>query len=140
MQDHEKPLLQSAQETEARGEKWRDDKPDHPKQEPKPEAEAKPLGAAPAEPISPPDDSRYEFPFPKLAIFDLLGIQLAECTRMARTLADDVVVKPFTTSELPRIVGAFRDVVTSSAVIADTMDLVQNGRPRLPGPQRSGRS
>jgi len=131
MEDHEKSHLPLACEAEARGENRFDDEEET--------AEAAPLAAAPPAPNTP-NDLRYEFPIPSMAIFDLLGIQLAECTRMARTLADDVVVKPFTTSELPRIVGAFRDVVTSSAVIADTMDLVQNGRPRLPAPQRSGRS
>jgi len=139
MEENEKSLSQLARAAESKGEKWFDDEPEQPKQ--KTEAETKsPAASAQPKPITPPDDQRYEFPIPRMAIFDLLGIQLAECTRMARTLSDDVVVKPYTSKELPPIIEAFRDVVKSSAVIADTMDLVQNGRPRLPGPQRSGRS
>jgi len=138
MKDDEKPLRQKA--AEARTEKWFGDEDRHAAQDPKTGPEAKPPVDALPSSITPPDGRRYEFPIPSMAIFDLLGIQLAECTRIARTLADDVVVKPFTTSELPQIVEAFQHVVTSSSVIADTMDLVQNGRPRLPAPQRSGRS
>lgn len=101
------------------------------------EASQEPAAMSP-EPATP--KGRYNFAPPDQTMFDLMGVQLGECTRMVRTLADDIVDKPYTASEVGPMIQAFHKVVASSAIIADTMDMMHNGRPRAdkPAPRKGG--
>ena len=90
-------------------------------------------------PAALPRDTRYAFALPGLAAAELLGIQLAECTRLARALSDGIVAGQVPHYELGQTIHAFQNVVESASVIADTIDVVQHGRPASP-PKKAGRS
>jgi len=88
-------------------------------------ADGMPLPATLGPPEPPPE--RYNFALPPFAVSDLLALQMAECVRVVRSLADDAVSGRLELHERAQTIHSLTDAVKCSSDLTQAFDVLQNG-------------